>query len=243
MQLPLVFINLDRDAERRQRLDAQLRDQGVHGARLPAVWWKDLPDAQQQALYSDALNRRQYYKPLLPGEKGCYASHLAAWRQLLDSHAPALVVLEDDVRLLPGFSEAIDAVAALSQPWDMVKLIGREREKVRSSRPLAGRFSLVRYRRIPSTTAGYVISRAGAAKLLATRRPFGRPVDVDLRFWWEADSLRVLGVVPSALALDDTSDTSTIWQQVDVLSPGARWRKLRMKLHLGLGNLLRREPR
>ena len=243
MPLPLVFINLDRDAERRARLDAELRRHGVQGTRLPAVWWADLPAARQDALYDGALNRRQYYKPLLPGEKGCYASHLAAWRQLLDSHAPALVVLEDDVRLLPGFGQAIDAIEALNEPWDMVKLIGRGREKIRASRSLSGPFALVRYRRIPSTTAGYVISRAGAAKLLARRRPFGRPVDVDLRFWWEADALRVLGVVPSPLALDETSDTSTIWQQVDRLSSGARLRKLRMKLQLSLGNLLRREPR
>ena len=88
--------------------------------------------------------------------------------------------------------------------------------------PLAARLSLVRYRRIPSTTAGYVISRSGAAKLLAKRQPFGRPVDVDLRFWWEADRLKVLGVVPSVLALDETSDTSTIREVSAPRSHGER---------------------
>jgi len=240
MRLPLVFINLDRDAQRRERMAAQLREHRIDGHRLPAVWWADLPAARQDALYRAALNARQYYKPLLPGEKGCYASHQAAWAQLLESHAPALVVLEDDVLLQPGFADAVDAIAGLQEPWDMVKLIGRDREKVRATAALTGRFSLVRYRRVPSTTAGYVVSRAGAAKLLAARRPFGRPVDVDLRFWWEADGLRMRGVVPSVLALDDTSDVSTIWQQVDRLSLPMRLRKLRMKLLLSLGDLLRR---
>ena len=239
MKLPLVFVNLERDAERRERLGRQLRASGLDGTRLPAVWWADLPPERQNALYSGTLNARQYYKPLLPGEKGCYASHIAAWQLLLQGDAPALVVLEDDVRLLPGFGEVVDAIASLQEPWDMVKLIGRAHEKVRSARPLARRFSLVRYRRIPSTTAGYVVSRAGAARLLATRRPFGRPVDVDLRFWWESDDLRILGVVPSPIALDDTSDVSTIWQRVDRLSPAMRWRKLRMKLQMSLGELLR----
>ena len=239
MTLPLVFINLDRDEERRKRLLDQLRENGMEGTRLPAVWWSGQTVERQAGWYCPDVNARQYYKSLLDGEKGCYASHLTAWKSLLESHAPALVVLEDDVRLAPGFAEAIRAIEALDLPWDMVKLIGRHQEKVRSSRLLAAGLRLVQYRRVPSTTAGYVVSRSGAAKLLASRQPFGRPVDVDLRFWWEND-LRILGVTPAVLVLDSTSDVSTIWQQIDPLSPMARWRKLRMKWQLNLGNLRHR---
>jgi glycosyl transferase family 25 len=85
-------------------------------------------------------------------------------------------------------------------------------------------------------TAGYVVSRAGAAKLLAHRQPFGRPIDVDLRFWWECDQLRILGVSPSAIGLDDTSEVSSIWDTRDTLTPGQRWRKFTMKLALTVGN-------
>jgi hypothetical protein len=88
--------------------------------RFPAVWWADVPATQAQRWYGDALNARQYYKPLRNGEKGCYASHIGAWQQLLASDAPALVVLEDDVRLTPQFAEVIEAIAALTEPWDMV---------------------------------------------------------------------------------------------------------------------------
>jgi glycosyl transferase family 25 len=118
----------------------------------------------------------------------------------------------------------------------MVKLLGRDREKVRSQRPLVPGTALVDYSRVPSMTAGYVVSRAGAAKLLAHRQPFGRPIDVDLRFWWECDQLRILGVSPSAIALDDTSEVSSIWDTRDTLTPGQRWRKFTMKLALTLGN-------
>ena len=120
--------------------------------------------------------------------------------------------------------------------FDMVKLLGRDREKVRSERPLVPGTALVDYSRVPSMTAGYVVSRAGAAKLLAHRQPFGRPIDVDLRFWWECDQLRILGVSPSAIALDDTSEVSSIWDTRDTLTPGQRWRKFTMKLALTVGN-------
>ncbi len=234
--LPLVFINLDKDSERRTRIEGQLAHLGLPGERLPAVWWKHLPPAEQSLLYSAERNHGLYYQPLVDGEKGCYASHIQAWRQLLASDAPALVVLEDDVRLRPQFADVVNAIAALQEPWDMVKLLGRDREKVRSQRPLVPGTALVDYSRVPSMTAGYVVSRAGAAKLLAHRQPFGRPIDVDLRFWWECDQLRILGVSPSAIALDDTSEVSSIWDTRDTLTPGQRWRKFTMKLALTLGN-------
>jgi glycosyl transferase family 25 len=236
MSLPIVFINLDRDAERRTRLLAELQQIDMPSERFPAVWWADVPPEQANRWYSDDLNARQYYKPLRNGEKGCYASHIGAWQQLLASDAPALVVLEDDVRLTPQFAEVVKAIAALQEPWDMVKLLGRDREKVRSQRPLVPGTTLVDYSRVPSMTAGYVVSRAGAAKLLAHRQPFGRPIDVDLRFWWECDQLRILGVSPSAIALDETSEVSSIWDTRDTLTPGQRWRKFAMKLALTLGN-------
>ena len=234
--LPLVFINLDKDSERRTRIEGQLAHLGLPGERLPAVWWKHLPPAEQSLLYSAERNHGLYYQPLVDGEKGCYASHIQAWQQLLASDAPALVVLEDDVRLTPQFADVVNAIAALQEPWDMVKLLGRDREKVRSQRPLVPGTALVDYSRVPSMTAGYVVSRAGAAKLLAHRQPFGRPIDVDLRFWWECDQLRILGVSPSAIALDDTSEVSSIWDTRDTLTPGQRWRKFTMKLALTLGN-------
>ena len=234
--LPLVFINLDKDSERRTRIEGQLAHLGLPGERLPAVWWKHLPPAEQSLLYSAERNHGLYYQPLVDGEKGCYASHIQAWRQLLASDAPALVVLEDDVRLRPQFADVVNAIAALQEPWDMVKLLGRDREKVRSQRPLVPGTALVDYSRVPSMTAGYVVSRAGAAKLLAHRQPFGRPIDVDLRFWWECDQLRILGVSPSAIALDDTSEVSSIWDTRDTLTPGQRWCKFTMKLALTLGN-------
>ena len=237
MPLPIVFINLDRDTERRERLLAQLRELALPSQRFAAVWWADVPPAQAEQWYSETLNARQYYRPLSHGEKGCYASHLCVWQQLLDSDAPALVVLEDDVRLTPTFAATVQAIAALSEPWDMVKLLGREHEKMRSQRPLLPGTALVDYTRVPSLAAGYVISRSGAAKLLAHRQPFGRPIDVDLRFWWECGPLRVLGVVPAVVELDDTSLVSSIWgNQRDALTPIQRWRKFGMKLSLTAGN-------
>ena len=88
---------------------------------------------------------------------------------------------------------------------------------------------------MPSFATGYVLSRAGAQKMLRTRMPFGRPVDVDWRFWFEND-LHIYGVSPSVIALDDTSEVSSIWEKREPLTGPQRWRKFWVKLQLTWGN-------
>ncbi len=234
---PVLFINLDRDTQRRERMQAQAVALNIPLQRFDAVLWSALPAAQQNELYSDALNQHQHHQALVAGEKGCYASHIGLWQWLLASEHSAVVVLEDDVQIGEGFAQVIEAIHALPPNWDMVKLIGREgigkREKSDDGTPLVGGYRLVHYRRVPSLTAGYVVSREGARKLLASRRPFGRPIDVDLRHWWEND-LRVLGVRPAAISLDETSEHSSIGNKAS--GQKHAWRKFELKLRYTLGN-------
>jgi len=241
VSLPVLFINLASDTDRCAGMQSQFARHAVPGERLEATRWTALPDAEQARLYSPALNARQFHKPLVNGEKGCYASHLRCWQWLLDSPHAALVVLEDDVALKPEFAAVIAAVEQLPAGWDMVKLIGRDAEKLRRSTPLLDGFKLVDYQRVPSLTAGYVISRSGARKLLASRIPFGRPIDVDLRHWWE-NGLVIQGVVPAALTGDETGLQSSIGDKVAEAGLAAKWRKFRHKAAYTAANYLHRRP-
>jgi glycosyl transferase family 25 len=78
--LPIVFINLSKDAERRERMTAQFAQMGLTASRLPAVWWADL--SEQKHYFCAPQSHGRYFKPLSNGEKGCYASHLRSWQQL-----------------------------------------------------------------------------------------------------------------------------------------------------------------
>ncbi len=235
MSLPIFYINLARDTKRRHRLESELSRQGLQGTRFEAVWWADLDAAEQARLYSAEVNARQYHAALVNGEKGCYASHLQLWQQLVASGASAMVVLEDDVALKDGFGALLEAIDHRLEPWDMIKLIGRERDTFRSSSPLVSGVDLVDYQRIPSLTAGYAISRQGAQKLCQSRQPFGRPIDVDLRYWWEND-LMVLGVSPAALVLDETSFTSSIAGRAVAVKSKLRWRKFKRQFFYSIMN-------
>ena len=240
LSLPLVYINLDEDTQRRSSFEAACAAAGVQAERLTATRWSRLPADEQAQLYSPSLNARRYFRPMLPGEMGCYASHIAAWQRLLASSSAAMVVLEDDVKPQADFAAVVNAVAALPAGWDMVKLIGRAQERPATRQPLVGGFDLVSYRRVPSLTAGYIVSRRGAEKLLATRVPFGRPIDEDLRHWWEC-GLVMRGVLPAAIADADTGGTSSIGVRQRQTRLALRFRKFLFKCRYTLRNSVARE--
>jgi glycosyl transferase family 25 len=226
--LPILYINLDREFARRARMQIQFQRLGLHAARLAGIEWDQLPEARQRELYCEALNRRRYYAPLLSSEKGCYASHINAWRWLVDSTHRAAVILEDDVLLADAFGSVITAIEALTTRWDMIKLINRPRDvsrwNLRREAALTAGYSLAGYRRVPTLAAGYVVSRDAAARLLKRCVPFGRPVDMDFRHRWET-GVRVQGLLPGLVTLDETSVMSSIGARGCVPSMEAKWRR------------------
>lgn len=234
--LPLVYINLDEDTSRRANIESELARLDLKASRLQAVRWTRLSTAAQDALYSPQLNRRQFHLPLVAGEKGCYASHLLACDALLRSEHEALVVLEDDITLdpaLPAVLRAVQVRLSAQPDVDVVKLMGRDREKIKHREPLEAPCQPARswthYRRVPSLTAGQVVTREGARKMLSHHCPFGRPVDVDQRHWWEAH-LVIRGVHPEVVHHAKLHQDSSIGTRGLDRSVSVQWRKFRWKL-------------
>ncbi|HEU4457666.1 MAG TPA: glycosyltransferase family 25 protein [Methylibium sp.] len=234
--MELFVINLAAHEARWQAVARQFEAMGLACERHEASDGSQLPAAERDALFDAALNRRQYHRALCDGEIGCYASHRALWRRLLASGAPSAGVFEDDVELAPELPRVLSAIAQMPRGWDMVKLAGRAVEKIDTQRPLAWEHTLIQYRRVPCRTSGYVISRAGAEKLLKRRARVGRPVDVDLRHWWECE-LNLFGVQPYPVREAASSRDSTIHGRA-VARPGlgARLHKLALQLDYSIAN-------
>lgn len=229
------FINLARDQVRASAMTQAFVTCKYQPERFDAVDWRALPTQEQQHFYHPELNKKGYFRGLTAGECGCYASHLKICRLLLDSDANWALILEDDVEPDPSFDAVMDAIDALPAHWDMIKLIGRTKEKVANQFALSSTHQFVQYSRIPILASAYIVSRSGAQKMLNGRQPFARPIDVDMRWWWEND-LRVFGVLPYPVRLASTSDVSTIgdrkgprdlWTRL-----GKAWVTLQYNMHL-----------
>jgi len=128
---------------------------------------------------------------LTPGERGCAASHIVAWRRCAQASGP-LMILEDDAAPLKGFIHSVrKALADLQDESPDILYLGYTqasnwRRKVSS---------LVREAEYLWTTVAYVLWPSGARKLLA-KLPVDQPVDNFMASLMASRQLRGFAVFP-----------------------------------------------
>lgn len=171
----ILLINLDRSPERLKRMDEVLTGSGLTFERVPAVDGKLLSEAEKTRW----LGGDGSFYPLGPGEIGCFLSHRACWEIAAagpDSHA---VVLEDDVHIGSDAQAIIGDAGWIPADADIVKLETTLRPIYVDKTPAArvGGRTVNRLRGEHTGAAAYIVSRAGAAKLVALSETFCDPLD------------------------------------------------------------------
>jgi len=103
---------------------------------------------------------------------GCLLSHVMLWKKMLDAQVQEMVVLEDDVFLLPNFTSRLVAVLqSMPESWDLIHLNGCDKK-------FGPRYALgVTLSRGGLCTFGYAISTSGAKKLLLALEYSDKPID------------------------------------------------------------------
>ncbi len=223
------MINLAANTVRMDNVRRQLDAQGIGFERIEAVLGADLSPSEIANAYDARANKTCAKQDLVAGEIGCYLSHIAAWRRIVAGDAPGGVVLEDDFAAVDDLAEVLMSLSA--QPhrdWDIAKLICiHDDPKVISSTPLTKHYSLSFPYKIPTMGLGYAVTRASAQALLARVPPFFRPVDEDLKYFWEHGQ-RIALVQPNPLSVgEQDAATGTIGDARRTRTKGDVWRKLR----------------
>jgi glycosyl transferase, family 25 len=200
---PAFVINLAENTTRMANSAAALKAQNIVFERIEGVnGWK-LPEDEIAKVYDAARNRRDGKHPLVRPEIGCYLSHIECWQRIADGDAPGGIIFEDDFSASADIAEILAQTCADSaRDWDVVKLFTFDDEpKVVRERKL-GRYRLVVPYRVPTCLIGYVLTREAALRLVEKSVPFFRPVDEDMKFYWEKD-LRVALVLPAPITVGD----------------------------------------
>ncbi len=122
---------------------------------------------------------------MLPGELGCYLSHLSAWQALLDSGDAHALILEDDVSISPKLKSVIEAVTALPISWDAVRLSSLQPVRGITLCELDASTRLVLANKSTSGAQGYLLSAAGAKRMIACLRQPRVAIDTALDSYWE----------------------------------------------------------
>jgi GR25 family glycosyltransferase involved in LPS biosynthesis len=112
-------------------------------------------------------------------EEACFASHLIALKMFLDSPHKYGVILEDDAMPMPALEEVLRRLLGSGQLFDIVKLEGSMRRGRRPAVLVAelGSTGLVRSLQPSSGSAGYLVTRSAAARLIERAGMLMAPVD------------------------------------------------------------------
>jgi len=192
--IPIIIINLDDSIERWESLSKQLSHIGLNPIRLAGTLGCALSEQDKSIWANHKKNRKQHHRNLTDGEIGCYISHYRAWEKIVEDNISACILLEDDLNVDPGFTSAIETIETLPKSWDLIKLYDGRPTPFYHSTPIDNEFSVGNYKTVPNGCQAYAVSLTGAKKLLA-RKPFFRPVDIDIQFHSEIQ-LNVIGIKP-----------------------------------------------
>ena len=198
------LINLDRATERLKVMEQEFEKNNVTYERIAAVDAKKLTDD----LY---LIDNKYDRDFVPGEIGCYLSHVKALETFLSSDNQFAVILEDDAIFDPQYKysieKAIDTYNDLSKKhqWDVLKIYNGKRRHIKV-KDLDERFSIGACgTSIPIMGIGAIWTRKGAEKFLnkivKNNKPvISRPIDCELQHPWEYDLL-IYNLLPSIVKI------------------------------------------
>ena len=119
----VVLINLESAQLRRAAMTKRLAEQRLRHQRV-GVDMRHLSRDEVTAWCASAFPTLAFDLDVLScAEVGCWASHLIAWRRLVEQSTKHFcTVLEDDVVLRPAFAAAIATLSQRPHPFDLVYL-------------------------------------------------------------------------------------------------------------------------
>lgn len=161
------LINLDTAQDRRDRMYRQLEAAHVAVERIGVDLRNCTNDAIQRWTWTHFPRVFFDLDLLSTAEAGCWASHLTAWRRLLQAPGEsACAVIEDDLLLAPGFENAL-SILAQENALDVVYLGTSSKNISTRRRTPVGGLWLHEPIGIIFNTWGYVMTRRYAERFFS----------------------------------------------------------------------------
>ncbi len=186
MSIKAVILSLPKDVDRRRSCEDELARLGLQYEFSDALAGDQLNETDLGRYYDADMNRSKFKRPLSANEVACALGHRQIWQAVAESEDHVVLVLEDDATFVQDPTAFLNALSKCSECFEdvMIKLDGVSGRNNQILKPLADQ-NLVLSDCLPPRTTGYILGRRAAAQLLRVHAPFARPVDIDLKFYWE----------------------------------------------------------
>ncbi|WP_338455779.1 glycosyltransferase family 25 protein [Aeromonas veronii] len=201
--IPVFIISLTRSADRRAMVERQMSHLGINFEFFDAVDGKSLP-SDRLAKVDFNLARETCGHDLSLGEVGCAMSHINIYEVMVERNIPRCVILEDDIYVHMHFKAIVNEVINKNSS-DIVFLHHGKAKHLPIYSSLPEGYRLAKYltpsknsQRGIISTGGYILTLAGAHKLLKIAYPIRMPADyLTGRLQW--NKLSAAGVEPCCL--------------------------------------------
>lgn len=214
MKIGAYVINLNRSIARWEGLSRKANSLALDVVRISGV------DGSQIQPHDKAdINKRQFLlrngRNYLPGEHGCYRSHVKALSEFLDSGNDAAIIMEDDVELQADLMERAEAVLTAVPKAELVKLLNHRSKGFMQKATTKFGDAIGRCVHGPQGSAAcYLVTRSGAKKLLRTMAVMVYPFDVALERGWSTE-VNTFTVKNNLIELGPNSHETAIATKLD----------------------------
>ncbi|WP_085906423.1 glycosyltransferase family 25 protein [Kiloniella majae] len=226
-QIPIFIINLERSAERRNKIEKKFSAIGLNyefhkafdGRELD---WKSLPN------YAHSYRLKEFGKDMTPNEIGCYLSHFTLFERILNEGLEMALIIEDDVNITEELPTVLENIKNVKTPWDMIRLASSRDRKFEILEPVTEITNLVKLKGNACGAVGYILNQSGAKKLHSYCKTIIHPVDIAMDRVWE-NKLQIRAVFPFPILHDDNVQSDIRSDGPPIQDPKKIIHKLRRK--------------
>lgn len=174
-------------------------------------------DAKDLGISANVMTTQTYTKIddwVTIGQVGCYISHYILWQNLESDRNNTILIVEDDVSLVPNFVKSLHHyLQSVPEDWELL-YIGYEsldniEHKCINNKVISG---------FPACTYAYMIKKSIIPLLLSELKPVGVPIDTQMRYKLK-DKVKSYALTPQlayqkSSLLDETQEPNTIFKSL-----------------------------
>jgi glycosyl transferase family 25 len=208
MNIPVFVISLTDNNDRREHMARLLSDHHIAFEFFDAFDGRGQSTESITSLYSDTHALQTLGYKLIGSQVATVISHLNIYKHILSTGYSCALILEDDIRITRPITPIFDTIEALPANWDVVSLCYYRNSNtlrhyvisLRKRRLLSDRYHLAFFTQCMHSTAAYLISAKGAAKLVSTLESgFCEPID---HYVGNIHALHLYAIVPKPVEID-----------------------------------------